>query len=215
MKLVESLRNSFSEELENLGYINDNFVDDSTLSFSYNSEKKKIILKTDAHTREIDATDFIYDGMIESVDYDKKTHKLTITFNTRSGKEPIIIDISDLIDVYNAGNGLCCENQTFSIDENIVSQVGHKHEIDDINNINQLSTQTISEIEKKGYTTPSDFNIKYDKLNNTLHLSVGTKDYTTEISATGGSGGGISYEDVKNELSNDGYGLNVIFRDWS
>lgn len=96
-------------------------MNDSSLSFSYDSISKQIVLKTDAFTRKIDATDFIYDGMIDDVSYDKKTHAITITFNTKSGKTPIKVDISDLIDTYSAGNGLSCVDNTFGIDTNVVS----------------------------------------------------------------------------------------------
>lgn len=65
-----------------------------------------------------------------------------------------------------------------------------------------------------GVVYRKDVAIKYDKLNNTLSLSVGQTVLTTEISS-GSGGSGLTYEDVKNELSSDGYGLNVVFRDWA
>jgi len=50
------------------------------------------------------------------VSYSAKTKKLTVTFNTDAGKEPIEIDMSDLVDVYAAGDGLTETNKQFSID---------------------------------------------------------------------------------------------------
>jgi len=194
------------------------------LSFSYNSSTKKIILKTDAHTREIDAKDFIYDGMIDTVTYDKTTHKITITFNTKSGKTPIVIDISDLIDVYSAGHGLSCSNKVFSIDPTIVSEVGHMHTVDEITDASVLSSAATTWVQNQDYAKKSQLNgvvyenglnLKYNKLTNTLSLSAGSTVLTTEISAGGGGGGGVTYEEVHNELSNDGYAVKVRFRDWS
>lgn len=54
----------------------------------------------------IDMSQFAIDGMIESVEYDKEKHTLVITWNTAAGKKPISIDLSDLIDIYTAGNGI-------------------------------------------------------------------------------------------------------------
>ena len=54
----------------------------------------------------LDMSKFVVDGMIESVTYDKEKHTLTITWNTAAGKQPITIDLSNLIDIYTAGNGI-------------------------------------------------------------------------------------------------------------
>lgn len=62
--------------------------------------------------------------MISSVSYDKDTHKLTITWNTSAGHEETVIDLSGLVDVYTAGNGLTSEvkedGTEFKIDEDKV-----------------------------------------------------------------------------------------------
>lgn len=62
--------------------------------------------KNGADVATIDMSKFAIDGMIDSVTYDKKTHTLTITWNTAAGKKPTTIDLSDLIDIYTAGNGI-------------------------------------------------------------------------------------------------------------
>lgn len=55
----------------------------------------------------VDASKFVKDGMLKSATYDAKTHILTLTFNTDSGKtEPITVDLGTLVDTYTAGNGL-------------------------------------------------------------------------------------------------------------
>lgn len=98
----------------------------STLSLSYNSTDKKIYLygkDTTAAISEVDATDFIKDGMLNSAEYDNTTHKLTLTFNTDSGKDAIDVDLSDLVDTYKAGTGLSLANDgTFSIDDTVATK---------------------------------------------------------------------------------------------
>lgn len=88
----------------------------STLNLKYDSTSKTIQLLgiNDAKIAEIDATDFIKDGMVDDVSFDATSKNLTITFNTVSGKEAIQVDLSSLVDIYTAGNGI-------AIDKNVVS----------------------------------------------------------------------------------------------
>lgn len=88
----------------------------STLNLKYDSTNKKIKLLGigDAKIAEIDATDFIKDGMVDNVSFDATSKTLTITFNTVSGKEAIPVDLSSLVDTYTAGNGI-------DITKNVVS----------------------------------------------------------------------------------------------
>ena len=88
----------------------------STLNLKYDSTNKKIRLLgiNDAVIAEIDATDFIKDGMVDNVQFEPTSKNLTITFNTVSGKEDIHVDLSSLVDTYTAGNGI-------AIDKNVVS----------------------------------------------------------------------------------------------
>ena len=88
----------------------------STLNLKYDSTAKKIQLLgiNDAKIAEIDATDFIKDGMVDNVEFDPTSKDLTITFNTISGKQDIPVNLSSLVDTYTAGNGI-------AIDKNVVS----------------------------------------------------------------------------------------------
>lgn len=88
----------------------------STLNLKYDSTTKKIQLLgiKNAVIAEVDASDFIKDGMVNTVSFDPKSKALTITFNTDSGKETITVDLSSLVDTYTAGNGI-------AIDKNVVS----------------------------------------------------------------------------------------------
>ena len=77
-----------------------------TLTANYDGNAKKLYLKNgNAVLSEIDATDFIKDGMVEDVKVDEVTSGensgstcLIITFNTDAGKEDIEIPLSDMFD---------------------------------------------------------------------------------------------------------------------
>lgn len=76
----------------------------------------------------IDATDFLVDGMLDSVSYKtvekeveggKKetvtTDILVLTWNTDAGKEEVEIDLGKYIDVYTAGNGISIVKHEISV----------------------------------------------------------------------------------------------------
>lgn len=96
----------------------------STLNLTYDSTAKKIKLLGigDAKIAEIDATDFIKDGMVDKVEFDPETKILTITFNTVSGKEAIPVDLSSLVDTYTAGNGIAIDNNVVSVKRDTTSE---------------------------------------------------------------------------------------------
>lgn len=84
------------------------------LNLTYNTETKKINLEgfDSSIIASIDATAFIKDGMINTVELvtDPKSHDpgtyLVITFNTDAGKDAIYLDVTGLIDVYRGTNGV-------------------------------------------------------------------------------------------------------------
>lgn len=84
------------------------------LNLTYNTETKKINLEgfDSSIIASIDATAFIKDGMINTVELvtDPKSHDpgtyLVITFNTDAGKDAIYLDVTNLIDVYRGTNGV-------------------------------------------------------------------------------------------------------------
>lgn len=97
----------------------------STLGLSYDSANKKIKLTGigEEEVASIDATDFIKDGMLDAATFDPKTKKITLTFNTASGKDPIEIDVSSLVDTYTAkaGSGLTLTDHEFGIDTSVIA----------------------------------------------------------------------------------------------
>ena len=89
----------------------------STLNLKYDSTTKKIQLLgiKNAVIAEVDASDFIKDGMVNTVSFDPSSKSLNITFNTDSGKETITVDLSSLVDTYTAGNGIAIDKNAVSI----------------------------------------------------------------------------------------------------
>lgn len=79
------------------------------------TEGLKLIGKDSTAIATIKATDFIKDGMLDNATYDEETHKITLTFNTDSGKQPVELNLSDLVDTYEAGNGLGLTGNVFSV----------------------------------------------------------------------------------------------------
>lgn len=84
------------------------------LNLTYNAETKKINLEgfDSSIIASIDATAFIKDGMIDTVElvtnpvhHNPGTY-LCIIFNTDAGKDAIYLDVSHLIDVYKGHNGV-------------------------------------------------------------------------------------------------------------
>lgn len=88
--------------------VNDNAKADHDLasavfaSVDYSSADKKIVFKNvnDEQVGEINAADFVKDGMVESVELTEE-NKLVITFNTDSGKEKIELDLGDMFEADN------------------------------------------------------------------------------------------------------------------
>ena len=84
------------------------------LNLTYNTETKKINLEgfDSSIIASIDATAFIKDGMINTVELvtDPESHDpgtyLVITFNTDAGKDAIYLDVTGLINVYRGTNGV-------------------------------------------------------------------------------------------------------------
>ena len=101
----------------------------STISLSVDATagedgKKYIRLKgiDGADLGKVDTADFVKDGMLKDAKYSTATHKITLTFNTDSGKEAIELDLNDLVNVYKAGNGLALTTDgTFSINTDITA----------------------------------------------------------------------------------------------
>ena len=89
----------------------------STLSLSWVKAEKKIKLLgiDNAVVAELDASDFVVDGMLADASYNADTHVLTMTLNTDGGSKNIEVNLGGLVDTYTAGDGLALENAKFSV----------------------------------------------------------------------------------------------------
>ena len=89
----------------------------TTINLGYDSVNKKIQLTgiEGALISEFDASEFVKDGMIDSVAYDPATKKMTITWNTSAGKDATVVDMTGLVDTYTAGSGLTLVENEFSV----------------------------------------------------------------------------------------------------
>lgn len=63
----------------------------------------------------IEVAEFLKDGMIDNVSYDKDRNVLVFTFNTAGNKEQIEVELGSLVNLYNAGNGLSLDGGVFSV----------------------------------------------------------------------------------------------------
>lgn len=118
VKLMGNLMSSSEADIQ-AGMVAYNF------SASYDNTKHKIYFFNTAEApttgdidrlsiAEIDATQFIKDGVVDDVTYNSVTKILLISFNTSSGKTDVPLDLAGLVDTYTAGNGLTVTNNEFS-----------------------------------------------------------------------------------------------------
>lgn len=95
----------------------------ATVSLGYDSETKKLQLKgiNEEVFNELDATPFIKDGMLDSATLEVNPSGqsagtyIKLVFNTESGKDPIYINVTSLIDVYTQGNGISISGKTIAV----------------------------------------------------------------------------------------------------
>ena len=87
----------------------------------------KLIGKNNTVISEIDASEFVKDGMLESAELvtdpenQQKGTYIKLVWNADSGKEPIYINVNKLIDTYTNGLGLKLENKQFSVDTDTIA----------------------------------------------------------------------------------------------
>jgi hypothetical protein len=105
----------------------------TTIEFKIDSEaradgKKYIYVtgKDGVEIGKVDTTDFVVDGMLDSVVFEEidgvKTNNLIFTFNTASGKESFTVDFTKYVDTYKADETtitLDSATNTFSVKEGV------------------------------------------------------------------------------------------------
>lgn len=114
---IEGLAVKSVKEGEKVILVDENGALGTNLSMHYDSTNHKIQILSNGNVEVafLDATEFIKDGMLDSVAYDPVTKKLTLTWNTEAGKDAVNIDLAGLVDTYTAGSGLVLTGNQFSV----------------------------------------------------------------------------------------------------
>lgn len=183
------------EQIESNMALKANSADLLTLfdSAEYNSQTKKIIFKHgDTVLVQIDATDFIKDGMVSNVEI--VNGKLVISFNTDAGKQNIEITLSDIFNP----NNYYTKEQIDTKEQNINASIALKANSSDLATVatsgsyNDLSNKpTIPTVPTNvsaftndaGYLTQNDIANKQDKLTAGENITI----VNNVISSTGGT----------------------------
>lgn len=84
------------------------------IKFALNDKVLELKGKDNALVASINLSQFAIDGMVNSVSYDEQTHTITIAWNTDAGITQTKINLSSLIDIYTAGNGIQVEGNVIS-----------------------------------------------------------------------------------------------------
>lgn len=89
-----------------------------------NKQYIRLLGKNSTVLGEVDASDFLKDGMVNGVSFDEVTKKLSITFNTDAGKEAIEVNLASLVDTYGVveGGGLKKVGNNFAIDDTVATK---------------------------------------------------------------------------------------------
>jgi hypothetical protein len=132
----------------------------------------------------IDVTDFIKDGILESVSLDtvdKDNPKLVFIFSSIDGKETVELPVKDIVKLYYAGNGLELIENTFSVKIDgqseylYLSNNGIK-----VYGINAAIEKTKVEVNETFNNYKSEINLAITNLNSLINTLNGTLDKTIE-----------------------------------
>lgn len=104
------------------------------VEYDSTNKKIKLVAGADASKMEIDATDFIKDGMIDTVTIGEDDD-LVITFNTAAGKDEIRLPLDQLVDIYTGSTGtevnVAVSNQNVisaSLNSEVATKIAHGEE---------------------------------------------------------------------------------------
>ena len=99
----------------------------SDVSFGIVGSKIQLTGKDNVVIGEVDTTDFVVDGVLDSVDWSEEQGKenfLVLTWNTDAGKKPMEIDFGKYVDAYSAGEGITLTDKAFAVDYSKVEKAG-------------------------------------------------------------------------------------------
>lgn len=143
--------------------------EDTTYGLAYDSDKKVIKLVEGGTDLEIPASDFVADGMLQSVVADKENNTLTFTWNTDGGATVTTVNLTDIADIYTGKNGTTI-NVVVSNTNEISAEVNAKS----ITSAH-LADELVAAINKDDDTTYT-----FAKTANALEFTVTPKDGETQ-----------------------------------
>ena len=121
---IKTRKNEDTRVLNESKTYTNNEITGLELSIEKKSNVDYIILKNRSGTEvaSINASTFVKDGMLSNAQYNTKTNKLTLTWNTDSGKSNTEVDLNDLVDTYTGGEGINVSSAgTISVDTDVVA----------------------------------------------------------------------------------------------
>ena len=157
------------------------------IEYDSTAKEIKLIAGADANKMTIDATSFIKDGMIDTVEFNADDNDLVITFNTEAGKDAITVPLDKLIDVYTIEG-----TDTATIDIT-ASTNGNKHTV----------SATVIDGSLTNAHIAADAAISVSKLDPTIVTDVVNDDYNLTIERDS------EYEDGMSDTHK--YHVNLLF----
>ena len=158
-------------------------INDGLSSISLNGSG--LIYTLTVNGKEAGVINIPQDQFLSNVDYDKNTHILTFTFE--GIKEPVSVNLEDLVDTYEAGKGIIISNGVVSIDESIFNEYA---KITDVNqSLSEKLDKTLYETDKQTFETKEHSSLTYQEkgdyalkseIPNSLSALTNDMDYATK-----------------------------------
>lgn len=163
--------------IDNVLRVNGSGLLELGIDFRYDKLTKKLVLEIlnglgHVRIKEIDCTDFIKDGMLESATVEVNPEGqeagtyIKLVFNTDAGKDPVYINVSDLIHEYTAGDGIKLENGKFSLDTYPSDYTPKPNVFGDFGALYGVTFKIRNDTDGKLYNHIKLFNIAYNEKSN-------------------------------------------------
>lgn len=125
---INSLLQDIPSGLEDLGFAKKT---DINLSLETYNDKPHCIVVRDAKGEVLsylEAADFVKDGMLTNVEYDKDTNELVLTWNTDSGKDDVLkVPLTGLFNIYTGGDHITItDDGVISLSESFLTDLSNE-----------------------------------------------------------------------------------------
>ena len=175
------LKNTINDSLNS-------FIDNTELFKDPNNNLHYTLFVNGVNKGEINIPE---DKMLEKVDYDADSNSLIFTWNTSTEQEPTVVDMTDLVDEYEGGNGIKVVSKSENSSTKLITIPTDKSNYTIINNNGQI------DIDFKVEKDSSKSWVYYinDKNNSNSKVIDFTEDYNSLISDIQSTYAPISYVD--------------------